>query len=89
MAFLVSDAVPVGDNAPVKYVVTLDGVSVDVAPQDLGNGTVRLNYDLGVPGNGDHAVSVVAVNNWGSSEAVNFTFAATPPAPPSNLRIEF
>ena len=36
----------------------------------------------------NHAVTV-AVNSWGDSEAVNFTFAATPPAPPSNLRIEF
>ena len=89
MALLVSDPVAVGDGAPVKYVLSVDGNSVDVAPQDLGNGTVRLSYDLGLPSAGSHSVSAVAVNSWGDSEAVNFTFAATPPAPPSNLRIEF
>lgn len=89
MAFLVCDPVASGEGAPVKYVVTVDGTAVDVAPQDLGDGTVRLYYDLGVPSAGNHAISVVAVNNWGNSDPVNFSFAATPPAPPSNLRLEF
>jgi hypothetical protein len=89
MARLVSDAVQVGDGAPEKYVVEVDGVSVDAAPEDNGNGTVRLNYDLGAITPGGHTINVTAINKWGASEVVNFTFAATPPAPPSNLRLEF
>lgn len=89
MARLVSDPVAVGDGAPEKYVVVVDGNSVDVAPEAFDDGLVRLNYDLGSITPGSHSIDVTSVNKWGVSEVVNFTFAATPPAPPSNLRIEF
>lgn len=89
MPRIVSDPVKGGDKNPEKYVVVIDGNSVDVVPEDLGEGTVRLNYDLVGVTEGDHSVQVTAVNKWGASEVVNFTFAATPPGAPSNVRLEF
>lgn len=87
MPKLVSDAVAKGSVE--KYVVILDGVSSESAPEVVDDATVRLGFDLsGVP-SGDHSVQVLAVNAWGESSPVDFSFASEKPADPSGLRIEF
>jgi len=48
-----------------KYEVQIDGIMADSEPQDLGDGTVRLHFDLQYLANGDHEVMVRAGNLWG------------------------
>lgn len=89
MPFLVSDAVPAGDLAPVKYLVTIDGVESESSPAVAADGSVRLHYDLSGVGQGPHTTAVKAVNQWGQSTPTDFSFESAAPAAPTGLRIEF
>jgi len=60
------------------YIVTIDGSAATVAAEDLGDGTVRLHYDL-APLNlasGQHDVTVKGTNDfWGlETNPVPFVF---------------
>lgn len=88
MPKLVSDPV-LAESAPDKYVITMDGASVDSSPEVLGDGSVRLAHDLSGVTPGPHTGDVKAVNGWGESLATPFAFTSEPPASPSNVHIEF
>ena len=67
------------DSEITHYVVTIDGTDDTVIPEDLGDGTVRLHYDL-APLNlsdGNHSVTIQGVNDlWGlETNAVPFEFS--------------
>lgn len=87
MPKLVSDAV--AKESVEKYVVVLDGVSVESVPEVVDDATVRLGFDLSGVAPGPHSVQVTAVNQWGDSNPVDFSFASEKPADPTGLRIEF
>jgi len=70
-----------------SYIVTLDGTETEVPAQDLGNGTVRLHFDLASVTEGEHHVEVRAKNIWGVSDPVPFDFTKTLPALPSGFSI--
>jgi len=83
--FIISDPT---NSEITHYVVTVDGISATVAPEDLGDGTIRLHYDLGpldLP-SGQHDATIQGVNDfWGlETTAVPFVFkkpaALTDPA---------
>lgn len=83
--FLVCD--PVAENL-TNYVVMQDGVKYDSIPKDLGNGTVRLQYDLGGLSIGEHHFEVAAENEWGRSDFAPFDCTKSLPGAPSGLRLE-
>lgn len=56
-----------------------------VPAQDLGDGTVRLHYDLVNLPDGNYTCDIVAVNMWGESAHVPFYFSKTLPECPSVL----
>ena len=63
-----------------EYVVVIDGSAEIVSAQDLGDGTVRLHYDLGDIAEGAHQVEIRAKNIWGVSSPVPFEFEKSLPA---------
>lgn len=82
--FLVCDPQP---NHITHYIVNLDGTETEVPAQDLGDGTVRLHFDLaGVP-EGSHHVEVRAKNIWGVSDPAPFDFTRENPQTPSGFSI--
>jgi hypothetical protein len=70
------------------YVVTIDGVTETVPAFDLGDGTVRLSYDLANVSEGEHNCHVKSKNIWGESVAVPFVFTKALPVAPGGLLIE-
>jgi len=82
--FLVADP----QTNVTHYVVTIDGVTETVAAFDLGDGTVRLQYDLVDVTPGQHNCEVKAKNLWGESVAVPFVFTKALPGVLENVRIE-
>jgi len=70
------------------YVVTIDGNTNTVPAFDLGDGTVRLNYDLAGITEGEHVCSIKAGNVWGESVSVPFVFTRAGPGVPGNVRIQ-
>jgi len=69
------------------YVITGD-IDVTVPATDLGDGTVRLQYDLAGITEGTFNLEVKAKNVWGESVTVPFDFAKALPAVPGSVRIE-
>jgi len=69
------------------YVITGD-INVTVPATDLGDGTVRLQYDLAGITEGTFTIEVKAKNVWGESVTVPFDFVKALPAVPSAIRIE-
>uniref|UniRef100_A0A6H1ZQP3 Uncharacterized protein n=1 Tax=viral metagenome TaxID=1070528 RepID=A0A6H1ZQP3_9ZZZZ len=70
------------------YVVTVDGNTSTVPAFDLGDGTVRLNFDLAGITEGEHTCSIKAGNAWGESVSVPFVFTRAKPDVPGNVRIQ-
>jgi len=70
------------------YVVMIDGITETVPAFDLGDGTVRLNFDLAGVTEGEHTCTVKAGNEWGESIAVPFVFTRAGPDAPGNVRIQ-
>jgi len=68
------------------YVISGD-INVTVPATDLGDGTVRLQYDLAGITEGTFNLEVKAKNVWGESVAVPFDFVKALPAVPSNIII--
>ena len=86
--FLVSDPVAGCPGAaapcPTSFNLSLDaGAVVNTPAQSDGS----LHWDASSLPNGSHVMAVSAVNTWGSSSAVNFTFNRQVPLPPANLRL--
>jgi len=71
------------------YRVAIDGQEPIESPaQDLGDGTVRLYYDLDSIAVGSHIVQVAAHNEWGCSNYSDpFDFTKAIPETPLNLRV--
>ena len=82
--FLVCDPQP---NHITHYVVNMDGTETEVPAQDLGDGTVRLHYDLAGLSEGQHHVEVRAKNIWGVSDPAPFDFTKTSPVVPLGFSI--
>jgi len=70
------------------YVVTIDGNTSTVPAFDLGDGTVRLSFDLAGITEGEHICSIKAGNEWGESVSVPFVFTRADPGVPGNVRIQ-
>ena len=70
-----------------NYVITGD-INVTVPATDLGDGTVRLQYDLAGITEGTFKLEVKAKNIWGESISVPFDFVKALPAAPEVIRIE-
>lgn len=89
-AVLVCD--PVDETTVTHYHVILDTVDMGLSPAFyLGDGTVRLNYDLTGVAVGNHHVDVAAYNAlWELySSYVSLDFVKIGPDDPLNLRLEF
>jgi len=69
------------------YVITGD-INVTVPATDLGDGTVRLQYDLAGITEGTFTIEVKAKNVWGESVTCPFDFVKALPAVPGSVRIE-
>jgi len=70
-----------------SYIVDLDGVITEEPAFGLGDGTVRLYYDLGGIADGVHNCTVTAKNVWGVAEPTPFSFSKIQPESPSVLDI--
>ena len=70
-----------------EYIITGD-INITVPAFDLGDGTVRLQYDLSGITEGTFNLQVKAKNIWGESVAVPFDFVKALPAAPVVIRIE-
>ena len=87
--YIVCDPYPNNDNKPTEFLLQIDSGSwVSSAPQVLGDGTVRLHYDIGSVTNGSHTVNIKAKNIWGESAAVPFSFAKGVPGGATNIKLE-
>ena len=74
---------------PTKYVITIDGAaSFEVDPQDMGNGSVRLHYDVSGLTMGKHNIAVASKNLEGASSPVPFMYLKAIPMAPTNIRLE-
>ena len=62
-------------------------IEVVVPAQDLGDGTLRIHYDLDGITEGEYSCNITARNIWGSSDPVPFYFNKTLPACPSAMDI--
>jgi len=82
--FLVCDPQP---NHITHYMVNMDGTETEVPAQDLGDGTVRLHYDLAGLSEGQHHVEVRAKNVWGVSDPAPFDFTKSSPVLPTGFSI--
>lgn len=69
------------------YVITGD-INVTVPATDLGDGTVRLQYDLNGITEGTFNIQVKAKNVWGESVIVPFDFVKALPVALEAIRIE-
>ena len=67
--FLVSDPYPAKEVQPTKFVVTVGGKSVDVAPQKNPDGSSFLKYDLSGLPEGFHTVKIKAVSSKSKLES--------------------
>ena len=65
--FLVCDPIPTSMSVS-KFIVTIDGIDHDSTPEDLGDGEIRLHYDLSWLPDGDYTMSARSANMWGESE---------------------
>jgi len=85
--FLVCTPVPKADLT--HYQISEDnGVNwTNFSPQDLNDDTVRLRADLSECPNGSYTWHVRAVNQWGHSDSVPFSFTKALPATPSAVEI--
>ena len=71
------------------YVITVDSNDpLECVAQDLGNGNVRMHYDLQGLSVGPHHIEVRAKNLWGQSESVPFDCTKSLPAKPSTMVLE-
>ena len=83
--FLVCD--PTSEEI-TEYVVLQDGTEYISTPEDLGDGTVRLKYDLGGLSIGDHHFEVAARNDWGTSGYATYDCTKSIPGAPTGLRLQ-
>jgi len=67
------------DSEITHYIVTIDGAVATVDADDLGDGTVRLHYDIGTVdlASGQHDMTVQGINDfWGlETHPVPFVFS--------------
>jgi len=70
-----------------EYIITGD-INTTVLAFDLGDGTVKLQYDLNDIAEGTFNLQVKAKNIWGESVAVPFDFVKALPVAPGAIRIE-
>lgn len=82
--FLVCDAT---SEEITEYVVLQDGTEHISTPEDLGDGTVRLKYDVGGLSLGDHHFEVAARNEWGTSPYATYDATKSIPGAPSGLKL--
>jgi hypothetical protein len=68
------------------YVITGD-VNDTTPAQDLGDGTVRVHYDLASLADGNYTCDIKAVSVWGESAPVPFYFNKILPECPSAMDI--
>ena len=79
--FLVCDPVPA--DTVTHYLVKIDGASaITVAAYGNSDGTVMMHYDCVDFSNGNHSLEIAAVNIWGESTYVPFSFLKQVPAIP-------
>lgn len=83
--FLVCD--PTSEQV-TEYVVLQDGTEYISTPEDLGDGTVRLKYDLGGLTIGDHHFEVAARNDWGTSGYATYDCTKSIPGAPTGLQLK-
>jgi len=86
--FLVCDPT---NEAVTEYEITWEGNPVpETTPAlDLGDGTVRLNYDMAGVAEGNHSLTVRAANIWGASAPSNpFLFTKELPSVPSGMKLQ-
>ena len=83
--FLVCD--PTTDQITEYVLVIDDRDPVTSVPEDLGDGTVRLKYDLEGLSIGQHHIEVRARNIWGQSDAAPFDCIKSLPGQPAGLKI--
>jgi len=69
-----------------EYIITGD-ISATTPAVDLGDGTVRMQYDLTGISEGPYNIEVKAKNIWGESIPVPFVFTKQLPDAPSNITI--
>lgn len=87
MPYLVCDPMP---DTVIEFGVELDGVE-DVSPaEDLGDGTVRLHYDVSGVASGNHTVKVRAnYAEWGwGPQTTPFAFTKPVVGTPTGLKLE-
>ena len=70
-----------------SYTVTIDGTDYESPGQDMGDGTVRLYFDLAGLADGNYTCAVISKNIWGESDPVPFDFSKTKPECVSVLEI--
>ena len=88
MAFLVCDPVPTTAVQPTSYKIIIDGGTPIVAPvQKNADNSVQLHYDVSGLTDGAHAISVSAVDAFGGSTSIPFSFVKGVPAAPTGLAI--
>ena len=83
--FLVCD--PTSEEI-TEYVVLQDGTEHISVPEDLGDGTVRLKYDLEGLAVGAHHFEVAARNIWGTSAYATLDTTKAIPGAPTGLKVE-
>jgi len=69
------------------YIITGD-IDITIPATDLGDGTVRLAYDLESVLERRYDIQVKAKNVWGESVVVPFDFTKAIPDVPGGVRIE-
>jgi hypothetical protein len=84
--YLVCDTQPNVDH----YIVILDGVSEEVPYREIeinGEAKVELKDMAGIA-EGNHTVEIYAVNVWGQSSPVPFSFTKELPDTPTNIGLK-
>lgn len=86
--FLISDPYPTTTTQPDKFVVVWNGTTYDITPEAVTGSGVRLHWDIaGKWQPGTNSLTVKAVNMWGSSATVPFSFTAGVPTLPENVSL--
>ena len=73
-------------QAITAYIVTFDSTQTSVSPS-TACATLPCSFKISIPDANSHAISVTAVNMWGQSAPVGFTFKAAAPGNSSNVKI--
>lgn len=89
-ATLLWDPSPVDATDPTQvitaYIVTFDTTQTSVSPT-TACATLPCSMKISIPDSNQHAVSVTAVNMWGQSVPVGFSFKAAAPGKSANVKV--